>query len=139
VTALTKRRLVDNRQSCPALENWGFVLDYLPCRFLSPTVLMAQYKSISADEHELSPSPGPTQTETLNDPNEPWNDELVNMVSARLRRVFSLLTTCNVILTIFPWFSTKVINLFRAVRLRRSFLPVQCRGESRNRKREKKE
>ncbi|KIM40964.1 glycoside hydrolase family 5 protein [Hebeloma cylindrosporum] len=41
---------------------------------------MAQYHSISRDEHELSPSLAPApSSDTLNDPHDPWNDELVNM------------------------------------------------------------
>ena len=55
-------------------------LYYAPCCFLSPTVPMAQYHTLSRDDHEL------------HDSSDPWNnsDGVLDTVSARPRRaVFS--------------------------------------------------
>ena len=50
---------------------------------------MTQYQTLARDEHELSPSPAPARSDTLNDPSDPWHDGVID-VSARPRRVFSL-------------------------------------------------
>ena len=107
-------------------------LYYAPCCFLSPTVPMAQYHTLSRDDHEL------------HDSSDPWNnsDGVLDTVSARPRRaVFSHFINLKCHVLIFSsscvTYSTTMSNILPSTLLRISFLRVQCHRESRNRKREK--
>lgn len=77
---------------------------------------MALYQNLPRDEHELSHSPGPARSDTLNpyDENElssfaqndsesvfnPYNDENINMVGVSLDALFFILTLFLALLSV---------------------------------------